>query len=105
VKYHLDWDWLGAEGDFRKALELTPRNVMVRDWFGWLLVSMTRLDEALRQFRFGLELDPMSVIVTTTSRPPPAILRGLSCLRLSTPPQADRTTPASRFLLDWNAYR
>jgi TolB-like protein/Tfp pilus assembly protein PilF len=63
VKYHLDWDWAGAEVDFRKAMQLSPRDAMVRDWFAWYLVSSGKFEEALSEFRAALALDPMSVIV------------------------------------------
>jgi tetratricopeptide (TPR) repeat protein len=56
-----DFDWAGAEREFRRALELNPASPIVRYSFGcWLLRPMGRLDEALPQVQKAVELDPLS---------------------------------------------
>jgi len=56
-----DYNWKGAEREFRRALELDPESEDVwlnYDWY--YLVPMRRLDEAVAASRRLLELDPLS---------------------------------------------
>ena len=61
VRYYFEWDWAGAETEFRRALELNPGSVSVHDDFGSFLTTMGRLDEGLAQSREANRLDPLSV--------------------------------------------
>jgi serine/threonine-protein kinase len=60
-----DWrhDWLGAEQDFKRAIELNPRYATAHQWYGNLLQLLRRDDEHLEQFRIAVELDSMSPII------------------------------------------
>jgi non-specific serine/threonine protein kinase len=61
-----DFDWAGAEREFRRALELNPASPTVRYYYGlWLLTPMGRLEEALSQLRRAVELDPLSATYNT----------------------------------------
>ncbi|HET6897356.1 MAG TPA: tetratricopeptide repeat protein, partial [Vicinamibacteria bacterium] len=55
-----DWDFAGAEREFRRALELNPSHASARLWYGLLLVDLRRVDEARDQFQRGIESDPLS---------------------------------------------
>lgn len=44
--YHYEWNWPEAEREYRRAIELDPRNVIVRGWFGDLLSFLGRAQEA-----------------------------------------------------------
>jgi serine/threonine-protein kinase len=56
-----DFDWAGAEREFRRALELNPASPMVRYSYGfWCLRPTGRLDEASFQMQQAVELDPLS---------------------------------------------
>jgi serine/threonine-protein kinase len=56
-----DFDWAGAEREFRRALELNPASPIVRYSYGfWLLRPMGRSDEALLQVQEAVKLDPLS---------------------------------------------
>jgi len=46
VRLH-DWDWEGLEKDFQRAIELNPVNGIVYYWYGELLMSLGRPDEAI----------------------------------------------------------
>ena len=61
VRFHFEWDWAGAEAEFRRALGLNPGSGAVREEFGWFLTAMGRLDEGLVQSRKAAELDPLSM--------------------------------------------
>ena len=59
------WDWAGAESSFKSALELAPKSSKAHHWYGVYLSIRGRLDEAKREMRTALELDPTSTAVMT----------------------------------------
>jgi len=59
VKYVVDWDWPGAEKEFRRAIELNPDYVWARDGYGFYLAALGRPDESLAQFQKAVELEPL----------------------------------------------
>lgn len=61
VKLSYDWDWSGAEKDFRRSIELNPSYSTSRLWYGHHLMVMRRPDEARKEFTRAVELDPLSV--------------------------------------------
>jgi TolB-like protein/DNA-binding winged helix-turn-helix (wHTH) protein/Flp pilus assembly protein TadD len=63
VKLQYDWDWAGAESDFRKALQLNPGYATAHQWYGQYLSAMGRSDEALAELKRAQELDPVSLII------------------------------------------
>jgi Tfp pilus assembly protein PilF len=65
LNYVFDWDWLGAESHFRRAIELNPNYVTARHWYGLYLAVMGRFDEGINQTYRALELDPSSPIINT----------------------------------------
>jgi tetratricopeptide (TPR) repeat protein len=58
-----DWDWEGAEREFRRAIELNPRYASAHQWFAFLLCSRGQHDAALLEAHTALELDPASVSI------------------------------------------
>ena len=58
-----DWDWAGAEREFRRGLELNPNDALGRNWHGGYLSLLGRHDEAIAEHERARELDPLSVIV------------------------------------------
>lgn len=64
VKSTQDWDWLGAEREFQRALALDPRYPTARHWYAMsCLVPTERLTEALEQMQLAQTLDPVSSII------------------------------------------
>ena len=61
VKMLYDWDWVGCERAFKRAIELNPYYAASRSWYGIFLASMKRFDEALVEFARLLEIDPLSL--------------------------------------------
>jgi serine/threonine protein kinase/tetratricopeptide (TPR) repeat protein len=59
----LEWDWPGAERDFRRALELNPDYGTAHHWFALHLVAVGRLPEALAEIRRAQEVEPLSPII------------------------------------------
>jgi serine/threonine-protein kinase len=63
VKVQYDWDWAGAEREYRRALELNPNYATAHQWYSEYLSAMGRHEEALREIRRAQELDPLSLII------------------------------------------
>jgi serine/threonine-protein kinase len=61
--YWHDWDWHGAEREFRRAIRLNPNHATSRQWYALYLATMRRFDEAEAQIEYGLSLDPLSPLV------------------------------------------
>ena len=55
-----EWDWQGAETEFRNAIEARAPTTL---WYGWYLYAVGRADEALVQERRAMELDPLNIMV------------------------------------------
>ena len=66
VKEHFEWDWAGAEREFKRAVELNPNSSTAHHWYGDYLSNMGRLEEGMRETKKALELDPLSLITNTT---------------------------------------
>jgi serine/threonine-protein kinase len=60
-----DWDWTGAEREFKRAIELDPSYATAHHWYGEFLAWMGRFDEAIGEITRAYELDPLSVIIGT----------------------------------------
>jgi len=60
IKRH-DWDWTGADAEFKRALELNPNSFRSRQTYAISLRVRRRFDEALAEAKKALDLDPLSV--------------------------------------------
>jgi TolB-like protein/Tfp pilus assembly protein PilF len=59
-----DFKFSESEQEFRRAVELNPNYATAHHWFGnSLLVTLGRFDEAIKEGRRGIELDPLSLII------------------------------------------
>lgn len=58
-----DWDWQGAESEFKRAIELNPNYTNAHQWYALLLTTVGRLDEALVEIETARELEPISTVV------------------------------------------
>jgi len=58
-----DWDWVGAEKEFKRAIELNPNYATAHQWYGLFLASLGRFPEAEAEVRGARELEPFSAIV------------------------------------------
>jgi len=57
---NLDWDYEGAEKEFRKVIELNPNLAEAHSRLAVLLAQESNFEEAIQEVRRALELDPMS---------------------------------------------
>ena len=58
-----DWNWLAAEREFRRAIELDPNYALGRSFLAWHLAAMGRFEESIAEDRRALDLDPLSSAV------------------------------------------
>ena len=63
VRVSYDWDWVGAEEEFRRAIALNPSYATAHQWYGESLASWGRFAEAETEVKRAQELDPLSPIV------------------------------------------
>ena len=55
-----DWDWQGAENQYKRALELNPNSSDAHLFYAHLLSNTGRHEEALTEIHRARELDPLS---------------------------------------------
>jgi TolB-like protein/Tfp pilus assembly protein PilF len=55
-----EFDWVGAEQDFKRALELSPSGADTYDLYGRLCAAVGRYDDALALQQRAHELDPLA---------------------------------------------
>jgi len=60
LKFAVDFDWAGAEQEFRTALALSPNGADVCAHYGWLCSAQCRFDESVRLVMRARELDPLA---------------------------------------------
>jgi len=63
LKYQYEYDWAGAEIEFRRAIELNPNVAWIRQAYGWFLMSEGRFEEATAEMDKAQALDPSSLTV------------------------------------------
>jgi TolB-like protein/Tfp pilus assembly protein PilF len=57
------FDFLAAEREFERSIELNPRYASAHEWFGLLLGHLGRYDEACTELKRAIRLDPLSSIM------------------------------------------
>jgi len=61
VLTNYEWDLAGAERAFRRAIALNPSYSVAHSWYGvWVLRPLGRFEEAIREVRMGIQLDPLA---------------------------------------------
>jgi TolB-like protein len=65
VRLH-DWDWVGLESDFGRAVELDPGYAIAHYWYAEYLMAMGRTGEALARVQHSWELDPLNSVINAS---------------------------------------
>jgi len=73
IKADDDWDFEGAESEFRRAIALNPNYPTAHQWYAQYLAYVGRFEEALKEAYKAQKLDPLSPIIHTVC--------GDTCLR------------------------
>ena len=67
VNYLHDWDWAGAEVEFKRAIEINPNFPDARSMYSHYLMIVKRPEEAMVQMQRALELDPLNELSWSNS--------------------------------------
>lgn len=67
IKLWGDWDWPGAEQEFKRAIELNSGFILAHAAYANFLANQKRFDEAEREARKVEELDPVSALPAYSS--------------------------------------
>jgi len=65
VKMLQEWDWAGAEQEFRRALELSPSDAQIHHDYAHFLLAQGRQRESLDETAKALALDPANPMLTS----------------------------------------
>jgi TolB-like protein/DNA-binding winged helix-turn-helix (wHTH) protein/tetratricopeptide (TPR) repeat protein len=65
VRTDRDWDWPGAEAEYRRAIELNPSYPTAHHWYSLHLSRLGRMREAEAEIQRARALDPLSLIIET----------------------------------------
>ena len=60
IRHAYDWDWSGADREFKRAIELNPSSGRVHQGYAHYLYKVGRFDEAIAEIKRALELEPVS---------------------------------------------
>jgi TolB-like protein/DNA-binding winged helix-turn-helix (wHTH) protein/Tfp pilus assembly protein PilF len=63
AKLYEDWNFAGAEREFKKAIALNPNYATAHQWYAELLSIEGRNQEAIAEINRALDLDPQSAIM------------------------------------------
>jgi serine/threonine-protein kinase len=63
VKFRFDWDWEGAEKEFKRAIELSPGYSVAHSWYSVYLAVQARFDDAFVEAKMARELSPFSPVM------------------------------------------
>ena len=61
--YQNEWDWGGAELQYKRTIQLNPNYATARHWYSIYLSVVGRHQEAIAEAKHALELDPLSLII------------------------------------------
>jgi len=64
-KWFYEWDSAGAEKELLQAIQLEPSNVDAHHWYAMVLMTSGRIDNAEKEMRIALALDPKALILRT----------------------------------------
>jgi tetratricopeptide (TPR) repeat protein len=65
VRLHYDRDWVDAERELRKAIQLKPSNQVAHRWYAYSLSAMGRHDEAYAEIERARQITPQSAVIAT----------------------------------------
>ena len=70
AKERWDWDFAGAEREYKRAIELNPDYPSVHHRYGVHLSAMGRFEESIAEFERARQLDPLSMVIACDSQAP-----------------------------------
>ena len=61
VRLSYEWDWDGAEEQFRRSIACNSAYAAAHHWYGHCLFALGRVDDGAARMRQALDLDPLSI--------------------------------------------
>ena len=66
ILQYYEWKWLEAEKEYKRAIELDPGYATALHWYGLLLLTLGRDEEALATSEKAVRVDPLSLAVAAS---------------------------------------
>ena len=66
IKFAYDWDFAGAENEYRQAIRLAPNNPEAHSSYATFLTAMGRSEEALNELKIAQQFDPNAPSYSTS---------------------------------------
>lgn len=64
VRKFYEWDCVGAEDAYRRAIAIDPHSALAHHWYAQLLALLARHDEAFAEIEAARQCDPVSPIIS-----------------------------------------
>ena len=65
VKEQYEWDWVGAETEYKRSIELNPNYATAHQYYSEYLALLGRTEESVAHIERAHQLDPFSLIINT----------------------------------------
>lgn len=65
ITWRYDWDWVSAEREFKRAIELNPRDPVARRRYASYLYGSGQIEEGLAQLTMAQTDDPLSAWISS----------------------------------------
>jgi DNA-binding winged helix-turn-helix (wHTH) protein/Tfp pilus assembly protein PilF len=65
VKLYFEWDWLGADAEFQRAIALDPDYAPTHEWYSIYLLAAGRAPEAFREIQLAHQREPLSLPINS----------------------------------------
>jgi len=63
--FRYDWDWQGAEREFKRGIELKSNYATAHQWYSFYLSAMGRVEEAIVEIKRAQDLEPLSLFINS----------------------------------------
>jgi len=63
--FQWEWNWIEAEREFRRAIELKPSYAAAHQWYSNFLAATGRTDEAMAEAKRAQQIEPFTLIVSS----------------------------------------
>jgi tetratricopeptide (TPR) repeat protein len=65
IKLYFEWDWLGADAEFQRAIALDSDYAPTHEWYSIFLLAAGRATEAFREIQLAHQRDPLSLPINS----------------------------------------
>jgi len=66
IKMRYDWDWAGAEEEFKLAIEINRNCPSAHQVYALYLRTTGRLEESMKEIKQAQDLDPLSLVINSS---------------------------------------